>query len=169
MSHAKPDLYDSFALYASGVTLVTVRDGDHDAYLVAASVLTASVEPFSLAVSVSERREVLPAIEAGAPWAVSVLASHHELLSLRLAKRTHNGSAWDVLSAAGAERSPEGPLWLPDSLVTFWCSTRSLTPVHDQVLVVGDVQRGSKSNAAAPLLRWNHGFHTVDADMAESL
>ena len=45
-------LYDSFSLYGSGVTLITTNDGGIDRFFVAASVLTASVNPFTVAVSV---------------------------------------------------------------------------------------------------------------------
>ncbi|MCI2956976.1 flavin reductase family protein [Agromyces atrinae] len=158
-----PSLYESFGLYGSGVTLVTVRDGDDDRFFIAASVLTSSVDPFTLAISVGRDREALPAIVDGATWAVSVLAEPHVPLVRRLTARTTRDERLDALSAAGAERSPEGPLWLPDALVTLWCTTHSTTPVNDQVLLVGQVARGSGHAESAPLVRWNREFRTVAA------
>ena len=162
-------LYDSFSLYGSGVTLITTNDGGIDRFFVAASVLTASVNPFTVAVSVGRYREALPAIAGGAPWAISVLSADHVRLVENLTSpmtgdltsdRIHERRL-EMLAQAGVERSPEGTLWLPDALVTLWCSTRSLTPVNDQFLLVGEVTRGSSHGSGTPLLRWNRSFRTL--------
>ena len=161
MDQTAPSLYDSFSLYGSGVTLVTVADGDGDRFFIAASVMTASVEPFSLAVSVSRHRAALPAIVRGRPWAVSVLAECHLPLVRALTGPTTHDERLEALRQAGAERSPEGPLWLPDALVTLWCTSVSTTSVYDQVLLVGRVGRGSEHHRGTPLLRWNRDFRTT--------
>lgn len=162
MSGDAQSLYDGFARYGSGVTFVATREADHDRFFVAASVLTASVSPFALAVSVGQDRDALGPITAGAPWSVSVLASHHVPLVRSLTGRTTRAERLAALSEHGAEASPEGPLWLPDALVTFWCMTQSTTSVNDQVLLVGRVTRGSAPRDDAALLRWNHGFHSTE-------
>jgi flavin reductase (DIM6/NTAB) family NADH-FMN oxidoreductase RutF len=156
-----PSLYDSFALYGSGVTLVTVRDGDEDRFFIAASVLTASVSPFTLALSVGRDRDAITPITGGAPWAVSVLAERHLPLVRQLTTGTTRPQRLAALDAAGAETSVEGPLWLPDALVTFWCTAHSSTPVNDQVLLVGNVTRGSSHEGGSPLMRWNRDFRTI--------
>ncbi len=156
------NLYDGFATYGSGVCLITVRDGDDDAFFVAASVLTASVDPFALAVSVGATRPGLAQIADGRPWTVSVLAADHLELVRLLTGRTTREERLAALRAAGVERSADGTLCLPDSLATFSCVTASTTPVNDQVLVVGSVVGGTLGDGRAPLLRWNHGFHTAD-------
>ncbi|MDR2281292.1 MAG: flavin reductase family protein [Gordonia sp. (in: high G+C Gram-positive bacteria)] len=163
---SETNLYDAFAAYGSGVCLVTVRDRGDDAFFVAASVLTASVDPFALAVSVGATRPGLAAIREGGPWTASVLAADHLELVDRLTAKTTREERLAALRAAGAERSPDGTLWIPDALATFSCVTASTTPVNDQVLVVGDVVAGTLGDGRAPLLRWNHGFHTV-AELAE--
>ncbi|GAB10578.1 putative NADPH-flavin oxidoreductase [Gordonia araii NBRC 100433] len=160
--------YDGFARYGSGVSLVAVHDGEEDRFFVAASVLTASVEPFALAVSVGTGRDALPAILDGRPWSLSVLAAHHLSLVRRLTGATGRAARLAALADAGAERSPQGALWLPDALATFWCETASATPVNDQVLVVGDVVGGSAPRDGTPLLRWNHDFHTT-ADLTPAV
>ena len=106
-----PPLYDSFALYGSGVTLVAVRDvpGDQDRFFIAASVLTSSVNPFTIALSVGQDRDALPLITAGAPWAVSVLSVHHlplvRLLTARPALRSgdprYGAPAWTYNALGG--------------------------------------------------------------------
>lgn len=161
LTTSNPSLYDGFALYGSGVTLVTVRDDDVDQFFIAASVLTASVEPFSLAIAVGQHRVGLPAITRGAPWAVSVLAVEHLPLVEQLAGRTTRDERLAALAMAGAEPSPEGPLWLPDALVSLWCRISSVTPVHHQTLIVGDVTRGSIHREGLPLMRWNRQFTTA--------
>lgn len=160
---AAPSLYDSFGLYGSGVTLVTTQDPatGRDDFFIAASVLTSSVNPFTIAVSVGQDRDALPPITGGAPWALAVLTTEHLPLVRQLTAPTTRDERLHALTAAGAEPSPEGPLWLPDALVTLWCITRSTTPVNDQVLLIGEVLHGSRHHDALPLLRWNRGFRTV--------
>ena len=155
-------LYDSFALHGSSVSLVTVYDDDHRCF-VAGSVLTASVDPFALAVSVGRTRAALPAMLSGRAWALSILAAQHLPLVRALTGSTRPEERRAALTAAGAAESPEGPLVLPDALTTFWCRTSSSTTVHDQELVVGDVLRATTPNDDEPLLRWNHRFHTASA------
>lgn len=158
---AAPTLYESFALYGSGVTLITVRDADADRFFVAGSVLTASVAPFTLAVSAGRDRDAVPAITGGATWTVNVLADRHLPLVRQLTARTTRQERLDALHAAGAVPSEDGPLWLPDALVTFWCTARSVTTVHDQELLVGEVSRGSEHQDGHPLLRWHRDFVTI--------
>ena len=155
-----PSLYDGFARYGSGVTLVTVRFED-DRFFLAAPMLTVSVDPFTLAISVGHHRDALPAISSGSAWAVSVLAAHHLPLARRLSEPGTRIERLDALRAAGAVPSAEGPLWLPDALATFWCVTGSVTAVHDQALVVGEVKRGAVSAGGTPLLRWDRSFGTI--------
>lgn len=155
-------LYQSFALHGSSVSLVTVHDDDHR-FFVAGSVLTASVDPFALAVSVGRAREALPAMLTDRTWALSILAAHHLPLVRQLTGSTTPAQRRVALVDAGATASPEGPLILPDALTAFWCATASSTTVHDQTLVVGDVLRASAPKNGDPLLRWNHRFHTAAA------
>lgn len=160
MNH-DPALYDAFARYGSGVTLVTARDGNRDGFLIAASVLTASVRPFTLAVSIGQDRHALPAILSDATWTLSVLGAQHLDLVRELTGPTTPEQRLSALAEAGAEPSEDGPLWLPDALATFWCTTHSTTKVHDQALVIGQVDRGATQEEGQPLLRWNRGFHTT--------
>ncbi|GAA1724934.1 flavin reductase family protein [Brachybacterium phenoliresistens] len=155
-----PALYDSFAQYGSGVTLVSTRDGEEDLFFIAASVLTASVDPFTIAVSMGRTRAGAAAIADGAPWAVSILAADHLGLVRILTGRTAREERRAALAAAGAQRTQEGPMVLPDALVALACTTHAVTPVADQLLVVGEVRRGSAHREAPPLLRWNRGFVT---------
>lgn len=141
-------MYDAFAQYGSGVLLVSVRDGDEDRFFVAASVLTASVDPFALAVSVGRRRPALAAMLDGGRWCVSVLQSDHRGLVEQLTGETTAAQRAAALTAAGAECSPEGVLWLPSALTTLWCTTASAVTVNDQMLLVGDAPSPSRSPGA---------------------
>ena len=160
MRESAPHLYESFSLWGSGVCLVSVREHDHDRFFVAGSVLTASVDPFTVAVSVGADRDALASMRRGAPWALSILGAAHVDLVRTLTTGTRE-ERLAALAQEGAEASPEGPLWLPDALVTLWCETRATLPVHDQEIVVGDVVRGSLHTDTDPLLRWNRDFRTI--------
>ena len=158
---AREEVYEAFSRYGSGLTLVGVRDGDHDRFFIAASVMTASVDPFALAVSVGSGRDALPPMLAGAPWTLSVLSTGHHGLVEELTRDTSREERLLALGAAGAEPASSGGLWLPDALAAFTCRTGSVTPVNDQTLIVGEVVEASLGASAAPLLRWNRGFGTT--------
>lgn len=153
--------YDAFAQYGSGVTLVTVNSGENDYFFIAASVLTASVAPFTLAVSIGQDRDALPAIVSGAIWSVSVLVGSHLPLVKELTAPTTQEKRLVALTSARARRSPSGALWLPDALATYWCTTNRTLEVHNQVLVIGDVIQAVTSRGTQPLMRWNGKFHTM--------
>jgi flavin reductase (DIM6/NTAB) family NADH-FMN oxidoreductase RutF len=169
MTSSNPSLYEAFARYGSGITLVAVRDGAEHRFFIAGSVLTASVDPFTLAISVGADRDALPAITAGAPWTVSVLSASQLPLVRVLTSPTPRAERLQALVDAGALCAGDGPLCLPEALVTLWCVTHSATPLNDQVLLVGEVQSGSVHRSGEPLLRWNRQFHTVGAITADTV
>ncbi|WP_293698804.1 flavin reductase family protein [uncultured Agrococcus sp.] len=166
---ANEEVYEAFSRYGSGLTLVGVRDGDHDRFFIAASVMTASVDPFALAVSVGSGRDALPSMASGASWTLSVLATAHRGLVEELTRDSSREERLMALGAAGAEASSSGGLWLPDALAAFTCRTSSVTPVHDQTLVVGEVVDASLGTSSAPLLRWNRAFGTAGPLVSRSV
>ena len=154
-------MYDSFARYGSGVTLIAAQaDGDHK-FFIATSVMTASVQPFTLGVSVGQDRQGLRTIVSGAPWTVNVLSTKHLPMVQELIGSTSLEQRLAALNQAGAETSAEGPLWLPDSLTTFWCELHKTAQVYDQVLLVGKVERVETQDLETPLVRWNRDFHST--------
>lgn len=157
----KLSIRDSFARYGSGVTLIAVQADGHHQFFIATSVMTASVQPFTLAASVGQDRTGLRTIVSGATWTVNVLSTRHLPLVQELIGSTSLEERLAALNEAGAETSAEGPLWLPDSLTTFWCELHKTTQVYDQVLLVGQVERVATQELGTPLVRWNREFHST--------
>jgi flavin reductase (DIM6/NTAB) family NADH-FMN oxidoreductase RutF len=160
---ADADIYQAFARYGSGVCFVVTHDPDsrEDRFLIAASVLTASVNPFHLAVSIGKDRDALEHVLSGKPWSVHVLASNHEGLVTTLTGKTTKSERVDAVLAAGATRSADGTLQLPDTLASFSCETAGTIDVADQTLVVARVASASAGRVRPPLMRWNRKFGTV--------
>lgn len=155
------DLYEAFSRYPSGVALVATTDGRTDSFFVAASILTASVDPFALTVSMASDRGALAPISSGAPWTVSLLGEHHVRLTEALTEPAPDVARTKALERFGAERSAEGPLWLPDAIAAYWLDTHSLHEVGDQMLVTGVVSRAVASREGRPLVRWSRGYHST--------
>jgi flavin reductase (DIM6/NTAB) family NADH-FMN oxidoreductase RutF len=160
---ANADIYQAFARYGSGVCFVVSHDPEtgEDRFLIAASVLTASVNPFHLAVSIGKDRDALEFILSGKPWSVHVLASSHEGLVTTLTGKTTKSERADAVLAAGATRSSDGTLHLQDALASFSCETAGSIDVSDQTLVVARVAAASTGRDRPPLMRWNRRFGTV--------
>jgi flavin reductase (DIM6/NTAB) family NADH-FMN oxidoreductase RutF len=160
---ATADIYQAFARYGSGVCFVVSHDPEtgEDRFLIAASVLTASVDPFHLGVSIGRDRDALEHILSDRPWSVHVLASNHEGLVTTLTGKTTKSERVDAVLAAGATRSADGTLHLQDALASFSCETAGTIDVADQTLVVARVTAASTGKARPPLMRWNRRFGTV--------
>jgi flavin reductase (DIM6/NTAB) family NADH-FMN oxidoreductase RutF len=160
---AGADIYQAFARYGSGVCFVVTHDPDSgdDRFLIAASVLTASVNPFHLAVSIGKDRDALEYVLSGRPWSVHVLASKHEWLVTILTGPTTKKERVDAVLAAGAVRSADGTLHLPDTLASFTCRTTGSIDVADQMLVVGRVDSAISGRVRPPLMRWNRRFGSI--------
>jgi flavin reductase (DIM6/NTAB) family NADH-FMN oxidoreductase RutF len=160
---ADADIYQAFARYGSGVCFVVTHDPDigEDRFLIAASVLTASVNPFHLAVSIGKDRDALEHILSGKPWSVHVLAAIHEGLVTTLTGKTTKSERVDAVLAAGATRSADGTLRLQDAIASFSCETAGTIDVADQTLVVARVATASTGRDRSPLVRWNRRFGTV--------
>jgi flavin reductase (DIM6/NTAB) family NADH-FMN oxidoreductase RutF len=160
---ADAEIYQAFARYGSGVCFVVTHDPDsgEDRFLIAASVLTASVNPFHLAVSIGQDRDALAHILSGKPWSVQVLASNHEGLVTTLTGKTTKSERVDAVLGAGATRSADGTLQLPDALASFSLQTAGTLDVADQTLVVGRVDSASTARDRLPLMRWNRRFGTI--------
>jgi flavin reductase (DIM6/NTAB) family NADH-FMN oxidoreductase RutF len=160
---ADAHIYQAFARYGSGVCFVATYDPDSgdDRFLIAASVLTASVNPFHLAVSIGKDRDALAHILSGKQWSVHVLASGHEGLVTTLTGETTKSERLDAVLAAGASRSADGTLHLEDTLASFSCQTAGTIDIADQTLVVGRVDSATTGRDRLPLMRWNRRFGTI--------
>ena len=73
--------------WATGVSVVTARDGSADAGLTVNAFLSVSLHPPTVLVSLTQDADTTPVIERTGPFAVNFLAADQRALSERFARR----------------------------------------------------------------------------------
>jgi flavin reductase (DIM6/NTAB) family NADH-FMN oxidoreductase RutF len=121
--------------FATGVTIVTLRDPDGTPHgMTANSFTSVSLEPPLVSVCIDRRTRLLDWLNAGSPFAVNVLGVNQSDLSSRFARPGEDrfgNTRWN----AGAYSTP----LIQDTLGYFECRVTSTLEAGDHVIVVGEV------------------------------
>ncbi|HEX7117481.1 MAG TPA: flavin reductase family protein [Longimicrobiales bacterium] len=125
-------LREAFSRWASGVTVVAVRDEATVYAITATAFLPASVDPPLVLVSVGPNATVLPFLQEGAEFGVSLLAEDQRRLASIFA---------DTGPLAQMHFPRDGDPVLPDALAGFTCRVVRRHPEGDHTLVIGEVER----------------------------
>jgi len=147
--------------WATGVAVVTARDGARDAGLTVNAFLSVSLTPPSVLISLARDVDTLPVLEASRAFAVSFLAADQRSLSERFARAIPPAEKFrDVPFHRGSTGAalPDGTLGAAE------CRVVSLTPLHDHVLVAADVVRVERGRDAPPLLFFRSAYAEPDPD-----
>ena len=141
MSQSIPDV-DVFRAamgrFATGVTVLTTRTGDHDHAMTASALTSVSLEPLLLLVCVEREARFHDAVIEAGMWGISVLSSHDRPAADWLATRGRplHGQL-DRIAHHRGERT--GVALLDGALSTFECRTTEVHPGGDHSIVVGEV------------------------------
>ena len=154
-----PAFRSAMGRWATGVSVVTSRDGPVDAGLTVNGLLSVSLEPPSLLVSLQHDVDTLPVLLRSRVFGVSFLSAAQRALSERFAARV---PAEEKFRGLAFHRGASGVPLLDGALATLECRVVSSTPVYDHVLVVGEVNRIEEGSAGAPLVFFR-GAYAEDA------
>jgi flavin reductase (DIM6/NTAB) family NADH-FMN oxidoreductase RutF len=146
--------------WATGVSVVTSHDATGDAGLTVNALLSVSLRPPSLLVSLTHDADTLPVIERSRTFAASFLAADQRALSERFAQTLPAGSKFAGLDL---HRSPDGLPLLDGTLGAVACRVVSLTTAHDHVLILGDVTYVERGRDTLPLLFFRSGYAEANA------
>jgi flavin reductase (DIM6/NTAB) family NADH-FMN oxidoreductase RutF len=135
--------------FATGVTVVTARDGAGAAFGTTANALTSvSLDPPLLLVCLRDASETLTALRASGRFAVNVLGAGQHELAGRFARRAAAGT-WAGVAVRRAERDSTGgrcdgtdtaePPLLEGALATLQCALHDVADGGDHRIVVGRV------------------------------
>jgi flavin reductase (NADH) len=145
-------LRDAFASWASGVAVVAVRSEPHVYAITATAVAPLSLEPPQILASVGRSATVLPFLEEGAAFTVSVLREDQQRLA-------------SVLSDAGplvaAQFPPDGPPGPAGALAAFACTVAATHDGGDHRIVVGRIDAILPGESGWPLLYYRREYHRV--------
>jgi len=144
--------------FASGVTVVTVRDGDgRDHGMTVSAFCSVSLEPPLVLACIDRSATVLEALAAGGTYAITVLAESQEALSRRFASEVD-----DRFDGVGYTRAPGGSALLDDALAWLECRVEARVDAGDHVVVIGRVEFAEVSERAGPLLYYRSGYGRLE-------
>ena len=143
--------------FASGVTVVTARDGhgtDHG--MTVSAFCSLSLEPPLVLMCVEQRTEMHPILEQARHCAVSILEESQESLSRRFAE-----PMTDRFNGIGYTRGITGAALLDDALAHVECELVDRHPGGDHTIFVARVLT---ANAASdrPLLHYRGGYAQLE-------
>lgn len=155
MSDSRP-LRQCLGRFATGVTVVTCRDDDGNAYgITANSFSSVSLEPPLVLWNIAKVSNSLRAFLQARHFAINVLSVEQQNLSAHFARSDHS-----LFSNIPHTLSADGAPVLPDSLATFECSTREIHDCGDHHIIIGEIT-GYTSTDHPPLLFFRGSYRRL--------
>jgi flavin reductase (DIM6/NTAB) family NADH-FMN oxidoreductase RutF len=146
------------ARWATGVSVVSARDGPVDAGLTVNAFLSVSLAPPSVLVSLTEDADTTPVIERTGLFAVNFLAADQKALSVRFARPSPPAEKFRGLAV---HRGRTGLALLDNTLGALECRVMSRTPAYDHILFVGEVVHQELGRDAPALLFFRSTYSGV--------
>ena len=152
---ADPELFRQLlSRFATGVTILTTRDGQgHPVGMTASSLASVSLHPPLVSVCVDVSADMHRALSASGDFVINILAAGQEPLSRRFA---HEPAAGRFDGVAWRE-SPGGMVWLTEALAHVECERFADFPLGDHTLFVGRVTGGATRDGE-PLLYYRGDY-----------
>lgn len=146
--------------FATGITVVSVRDGAHLRGMTANSFTSVSLEPALVLVSVDTRRSIHQPLVSATQYVISILSDTQQHISGRFAStKTDMRTAYDDIPH---DMTPEGLPLIHGALAHFVCRPYAVYPGGDHSLFVGQVET-LQINPGTPLLYAAGGYQTLRA------
>jgi len=145
-------LREAFSRWASGVTVIAVRDEPYVAAITATAFVPVSVEPPLVLVCIGANATVLPLLEPGARFAISILSENQRRLASIFADTAPLGREY-------LER--EGEPLVVGAPVGFACTVRDVHDGGDHSIVVARIDRLVLGDDAPPLLYYRREYRRL--------
>ncbi|MGH7560855.1 MAG: flavin reductase family protein [Gemmatimonadales bacterium] len=141
--------------FATGVVILTARDGDgNPAGMTANSFTSVSLVPPLVSINVDHAADMHAVMLKASRWVINVLESAQEPLSRRFA-----GTTAGRFDGVGYERDSEGHVLLNGALAWIRCEAAERHTVGDHTIFIGRVTGGSVQGGR-PLLYYRGGYMT---------
>lgn len=142
---------------AAGACAITACDGVRRYGLTATSVISLSMEPPALLVSIRAGSRVLQALRGSRRFTVHLLAAGQQRLANALAGRLGDDNRSRILS----QGAPWTPDRIPGALCHIECAVSKTVVAYTHALVVGRVERVDAGTGTAPLVYHDGRYHAV--------
>jgi len=152
------DFTAALASFATGVTVVTVRDGRDDLGTTVTSFTSVSLDPPMVLISVAAASYLCEVLHRRPRWAAAVLSAAQRALAGRFAAEGRP-SARLLLGGQDFHRGPKSEaLVIEGGLAGIECETRLRIPAGDHVLIVAEVLGVDYLEKGEPLIRVNRRY-----------
>jgi flavin reductase (DIM6/NTAB) family NADH-FMN oxidoreductase RutF len=154
-----PDAFRSvLGRFASGITVVTTRDGDErDVGMTVSAFCSVSLKPPLVQVCVDRAASLYAALAGSTRYGVSILAADQEALSRRFA----TAESTRRFDGIGYRRGESGVILLDDALAHLECKIVASHEAGDHTMFVGEVESATARNAR-PLLYYRGGYAQLE-------
>lgn len=149
------------ARWATGVSVVTAREGENDFGLTVNALLSVSLSPPSLLVSLSHDADTTPVVHRTGRFGVTLLAHDQRPLSERFARMAPAAEKFDGLPL---HRGPGGLALLDGGLAAFECRVVQEVESADHRLFVGVLEHAEAGRDVSPLLFFRSGYSELVAE-----
>jgi flavin reductase (DIM6/NTAB) family NADH-FMN oxidoreductase RutF len=154
MAVSGEDFKQALGRWATGVTIVTARDGDRVHGMTVSAFTEVSLEPPLVLVCADKASNTLPFIEAGGAFGVNVLARDQEALSNKFASKKDE---WQRFEGLDYETGATGAPLLAGTLASLDCRVVSAHEHGDHVVFVGQVEEVRHAERE-PLLHYRGSY-----------
>ena len=154
-----PDSFRSvLGRFASGITVVTTKDGDgRDMGMTVSAFASVSLEPPMISVCIERRASMFRALCSAEQFGVSILAADQEALSRRFAAMESSHR----FEGIGYERGESGVVLLGEALAHIECRRVAQHEAGDHTIFIGEVERADARDAR-PLLYYRGGYAQLE-------
>ena len=152
-----PDEFRSLlGRFASGVTILTARDGGKDHGMTVSAFCSASLEPPLVLACVDRSADMYAILSRASHFGISILAGGQEALSRRFAELP--AGRFDGI---GFTRGETGVVLLDDAIAHLECRRLERYDAGDHGVFLGEVERGAAFDAR-PLLYYRGGYAALE-------
>lgn len=145
-------LKEAFSRWASGVSILAVREEGRVHALTVSAFIPVSVDPPLVLVSLGPNASALPYLEAGTVFVISLLAESQRDLASRYA---------DTLPVGPSPFPDAGPPVVTGALATLSCAVDEMLERGDHTLVIGRVEAAKEGPDAPALAYFRRDYHSI--------
>lgn len=154
------DFLTAMGSFATGVVVVTVRDGRDDIGTTVTAFASVSLDPPSVLVSVAGEAYLSEVLTRRARWAVTVLSARQLAIAGRFAAAGRPSARLLVAGTPHHRGEHSEALVIEDGLTALECETRQRVATGDHIVFIAEVLAVDYVREASPLIRFNRRYRT---------
>lgn len=151
------ELREVMRRYPAGISVVTLDNDGERLGLTIASLVSLSLEPPLVGISVAKTAAMHELLRGAGGFAVSILGAHQEALAQHFARGVPPIAMWHGIDV---RESPRGPL-LEGSLGWVECGLETELDAGDHTFFLGTVERAEPGADGPPLVRLGGAYRSA--------